>query len=93
MGKQNPPSVGEEALLVVRPENLRLAGNTNTFPVKIVNRLFEGDRIDYQVVQTGVNEDKSYSMSVPFLPGTRLLETETMVEAGFVPTAGVVIRG
>lgn len=93
MGKQNPPSVGEEALLVVRPENLRLAGNTNTFPVKIVNRLFEGDRIDYQVVQTGVNEDKPYSMSVPFLPGTRLLETETMVEAGFVPTAGVVIRG
>lgn len=94
MGRQNPPKAGEEALLVVRPENLRFgeAGEPNAFGVKIVNRLFEGDRIDYEVV-ISADQKKPFSMSVPFLPGTAMVETGKDVFATFIPEAGVLIRG
>ena len=95
MGRQNPPKTGEEALLVVRPENLRIGGEAepNGFQVKIVNRLFEGDRIDYEVVIPGAGQKKPYSMSVPFIPGTALIEPGREIKAAFIPEAGVIIRG
>ncbi|MCI5850146.1 MAG: ABC transporter ATP-binding protein, partial [Sutterellaceae bacterium] len=94
MGRQNPPKVGEDALLVIRPENLRIAaeGDANRVPVTVVNRLFEGDRISYEVVLPGHEKEKPIEMSVPFLPGTGLIETGTGLEASFIPEAGVIIR-
>ena len=93
MGRQNPPAAGEDALLVVRPENLRIGtGSENGFAVKIVNRLFEGDRVSYEVVIPGSGQEKPYSMSVPFLPGTELIEPGREITATFVPEAGVIIR-
>ncbi|MDL2060491.1 ABC transporter ATP-binding protein [Mesosutterella sp. AGMB02718] len=93
MGRQNPPKKAEEALLVVRPENLRIAQpGESGFPLEIVNRYFEGDRVDYEVVLPGSGQKKPFSMSVPFLPGTKLVEQGTIIEAAFTPEAGVVIR-
>lgn len=92
LGKQNPPAVGQAAYLVVRPENLHLNAGSESFKVKIINRLFEGDRIDYQVEIPGSNQPKPYSMSVPFLPGTTLIDVGTEVMATFAPLAGVIIR-
>lgn len=92
LGKQNPPEIGKEALLVVRPENLSFASSAeNTLPVKIVNRLFEGDKIDYHVQIQGVT-DKTYSMGIPFLPGMDILDEGLQREASFVPQAGVIIK-
>ena len=81
MGKQNPPSVGEAAYLVVRPENLRPDAGSERFCVKIVNRLFEGVRIDYHAEIPGSNQTKPFSMSVPFLPGTELIDVGAEIEA------------
>ena len=92
IGKQNPPEVGKEALLVVRPENLSFAScSENAIPVKIVNTLFEGDKIDYHVQVQGI-ADKTYSMGIPFLPGMQILDVGLEREASFVPQAGVIIR-
>ncbi len=96
MGRQNPPAVGEKALLVVRPENLRLgagADAANAVPMKIVNRLFEGDRIDYDAVIEGSGQAKPFTLAVPFLPGTTMEAVGVTAEASFAPAAGVVIRG
>ena len=92
MGRQNPPAAGEDAWLVVRPENLRMGGGGSGVPMLIVNRLFEGDRIDYHVVLPENRDAKPFSMSVPFLPGTALIEPGTTVDASFIPEAGVLIR-
>ena len=92
LGKQNPPSVGEPAYLVVRPENLHLHTGSERFNVKIVNRLFEGDRIDYQVEIPGAEQAKPFSMSVSFLPGTELIDVGTSITAAFMPQAGVIIK-
>lgn len=92
LGKQNPPTIGAAAYLVVRPENLHLNAGSESFKVKIVNRLFEGDRIDYLVEIPGSKQTKPYSMSVPFLPGTELMDVDTEVMATFNPQAGVIIR-
>jgi iron(III) transport system ATP-binding protein len=92
MGRQNPPKVGEDAFLIVRPENLRVGGEGNAFDVDVVNRLFEGDRVDYHVVHAGSKQEKAYSMSVPFLPGTTMIEKGSTVKASFVPEAGVIIK-
>lgn len=91
MGRQNPPQIGQEAYLIVRPENLRIGGESNVFSVEVVNRLFEGDRIDYHVIHSGQKQDKPYSMSVPFLPGTTMIGQGATVPASFVPEAGVII--
>lgn len=92
LGKQSPATVGQEALLVVRPENLSFATNSdNALPVKIVNRLFEGDKIDYHVQLKSV-PNKTYSMGVSFLPGMKILEVGTELDATFVPQAGVIIN-
>lgn len=93
MGQQNPPAVGEDALLVVRPENLRMDDSDNAITMRIVNRLFEGDRIDYHVVIDGCGQEKPFSMSVPFLPGTKVIDVDTVVNATFHPQAGVIIKG
>lgn len=93
MGQQNPPAIGEEALLVVRPENLRMNEKDNGISMRIVNRLFEGDRIDYHVVLEGSGQEKPFSMSVPFLPGTEIVDTDTLVTVSFNPQAGVIIKG
>ena len=77
---------------MVRPENLHLTEGSERFAVRIVNRLFEGDRIDYQVEIPGSGAEKPLSMSVPFLPGTELLEVGSDMSACFTPQAGVVIR-
>ena len=58
-----------------------------------VNRLFEGDRIDYHVVIDGSGQEKPFSMSVPFLPGTKVIDVDTVVNATFHPQAGVIIKG
>lgn len=92
MGKQNPPKVGEAAYLVVRPENLRPDAGSERFGVRIVNRLFEGDRIDYHAEIPGSNQAKPFSLSVPFLPGTELIEVGSEIEASFTPLAGVIIK-
>ncbi len=92
MGQQNPPAIGEEALLVVRPENLRMNEKDNGISMRIVNRLFEGDRIDYHVVLEGSVQEKPFSMSVPFLPGTEIVDTDTLVTVSFNPQAGVIIK-
>lgn len=94
IGRQNPPAVGEKGLLVVRPENLRMSEKgENSVPMRIVNRLFEGDRIDYDAVIPESGQQKPFMLAVPFLPGTKLTETGTMAEVSFVPEAGVIIRG
>ena len=93
MGKQNPPAIGENALLVVRPENLTMNESDNAIAMRIVNRLFEGDRIDYHVVIDGTNQEKPFSMSVPFLPGTPVIDVDTTVNVAFNPQAGVIIKG
>ena len=93
MGRQKPPAAGEKALLVVRPENLGFTTDPAGIPIRIVNRLFEGDRINYEVEIPGLEQKKPFSMSVPFLPGTRLVEPGALLRAAFTPEAGVVIRG
>lgn len=93
MGQQNPPAIGEESLLVVRPENLTMNPSDNAVSMRIVNRLFEGDRIDYHVVIDGTNQEKPFSMSVPFLPGTPVIDVDTTVNVAFNPQAGVIIKG
>ena len=93
VGQQNPPTVGEEALLVIRPENLRMEPSTNSIAMRIINRLFEGDRIDYHVVIDGCGQEKTFSMSVPFLPGTDIVDVDTVVNVSFHPQAGVIIKG
>lgn len=92
VSKQNPPEVGSEALLVVRPENLRFAEHGTGIAMRVITRLFEGDRVDYRVALLGVDSQKTFSMSVPYLPGTELIEENSEVEATFTPQAGVVIR-
>ena len=92
MGRQSPAMIGDKALLVVRPENLRFAQGSEGIPMKITNRLFEGDRINYEVSIAGVQQAKPFSMSVPFLPGTKLVDVGADVRASFIPEAGVVIR-
>ncbi|MCF0253843.1 MAG: ABC transporter ATP-binding protein [Duodenibacillus sp.] len=92
MGRQNPPAVGGDALMVVRPENLRLAEGGNSLPMRITNRLFEGDRIDYHARLAGGVQDKDYSLSIPFLPGMPLIEPGAEVSAAFVPEAAVLIK-
>ncbi len=92
MGRQNPPAVGEAAYLVVRPENLRPDAGSESFSVKVVNRLFEGDRIDYHVEIPNTSQTKPYSMSVPFLPGTELIDVGAEVQATYTPLAGVIIK-
>lgn len=93
VGQQNPPTVGEEALLVIRPENLRMEPSANSIAMRIINRLFEGDRIDYHVVIDGSGQEKPFSMSVPFLPGTDIVDVDTVVNVSFHPQAGVIIKG
>ena len=93
MGVLNPPRIGGKALLIVRPENLNIGTSENCLAVKLINRLFEGDRIDYQFeVVNGINP-KPYSMLVPFLPGTSLLPEGSTLDASFVPDAGVLLNG
>ena len=60
---------------------------------RIINRLFEGDRIDYHVVIDGCGQEKPFSMSVPFLPGTDIVDVDTVVNVSFHPQAGVIIKG
>lgn len=93
MGRQNPPAKGEKALLVVRPENLGFSQDGGGIAMRIVNRLFEGDRINYEVVIPGLEQMKPFAMSVPFLPGTKLADADAAIYASFMPDAGVVIRG
>ena len=91
LGRQNPPAKGENALLVVRPENLRFSTDDTGIAMRIVARQFEGDRITYEVVVPGHEQEKPFAMSVPFLPGTHLVEADTDVRVSFMPEAGVVI--
>lgn len=93
MGRQNPPAKGEKALLVVRPENLGFSQDGGGIAMRIVNRLFEGDRINYEVVIPGLEQMKPFAMSVPFLPGTKLADADAAIYASCMPDAGVVIRG
>lgn len=96
--RENPAAVGDRALLVVRPENLSLAteASANRLTMHVVNRLFEGDRIDYEVLIKDSNQRTSsgrpFSMSVPFLPGTQVIEPGSVIVATFHPQAGVIIR-
>ena len=69
-----------------------MGGEGNAFDVDVVNRLFEGDRVDYHVVHAGSKQEKAYSISVPFLPGTTMIEKGSTVKASFVPEAGVIIK-
>ncbi len=96
IGRQNAPKTGEKALLVVRPENLSMLEGENTLSMHVVNRLFEGDRIDYEVMIEGSDQKtasgRPFSMSVPFLPGTRIIEPGAVIAAHFHPQAGVIIK-
>ena len=85
MGRQNPPAKGEKALLVVRPENLGFSQDGGGIAMRIVNRLFEGDRINYEVVIPGLEQMKPFAMSVPFLPGTKLADADAAIYASFMP--------
>ena len=78
---------------VVRPENLGFSQDGGGIAMRIVNRLFEGDRINYEVVIPGLEQMKPFAMSVPFLPGTKLADADAAIYASFMPDAGVVIRG
>ena len=93
MGVLNPPKVGGKTLLIVRPENLNIGASDNCLAVKLINRLFEGDRVDYQFEVVNGFNPKPYSMSVPFLPGTTLLPEGSPLDASFVPNAGVLLNG
>lgn len=93
MGVLNPPKVGGKALLVVRPENLHTQQSDNTLGVKLTNRLFEGDRVDYQFEVVNGANPKPFSMSIPFLPGSTFMKEGTAVDAGFMPDAGVLLNG
>ncbi len=92
MGVLNPPKVGGNALLVVRPENLLPAETENGLAVEISNALFEGDRIDYLFKLLNTDSSKTYSMSIPFLPGAQLISAGTKLNASFVPQAGVLLN-
>lgn len=92
ISKQKPPEVGSEGLLVIRPENLRFAEQGSGIPMRVVTRLFEGDRVDYRVALLGDDSGKTFSMSVPYLPGTELIAEGAVVESTFTPQAGVVIH-
>ena len=70
-----------------------MSASDNAVPMRIVNRLFEGDRIDYHVVIDGSGQEKPFSMSVPFLPGTQVIDIDTLVNVSFTPRAGVIIKG
>lgn len=91
MGRQNPPQPGEKALLVIRPENLRIGESGSKLPVEITSSLFEGDRIEYLVKVPGSDQEKPWSMSVRYLPGTEIVRAGSIVEASFVPEAAVII--
>ncbi|MDY3869200.1 MAG: ABC transporter ATP-binding protein [Pyramidobacter sp.] len=91
LGRQNPPTVGAEALLIVRPENLKLESSENSLPITIENRLFEGDRIDYQARLDGMENTAPLSMSLPFIPGTVLADRGLATRASFQPEAAVII--
>ena len=78
---------------MVRPENLGFSTGADGIPMRIVNRLFEGDRINYEVVIPSLEQMKPFAMSVPFLPGTKLADADAAIYASFMPDAGVVIRG
>lgn len=75
----------------MRPENLRFSTDDTGIAMRIVARQFEGDRITYEVVVPGHEQEKPFAMSVPFLPGTYLVEADTDVRVSFMPEAGVVI--
>lgn len=92
MGVLNPPKVGSNALLVVRPENLLPSETEHGLAIEISNALFEGDRIDYLFKLLNTESSKTYSMSIPFLPGAQLISAGTKLNASFVPQAGVLLN-
>ena len=96
IGRENPPQPGEKALLVVRPENLSLTQGENVLGMHVVNRLFEGDRIEYEVLVKDSAQrtaaGRPFSMSVPFLPGTSVIEPGSDGLARVHPLAGVISR-
>ena len=91
LGRQNLPSVGREALLIVRPENLSFTESDNALPVTIEHCLFEGDRLDYQTRLAAADATEKLEMSVPFLPGTQILADGTTARASFQPGGAVII--
>lgn len=93
LGKQTPPTQGQEAWLVVRPENLSLGANddSNSLPVHITRCLFEGDRLDYLVKLDVSGSEKDLGLSVPFLLGTPVLSAGTGTRASFLPQGAVII--
>jgi iron(III) transport system ATP-binding protein len=92
MGVQNPPAVGEEGLLIIRPENVRVGEGDNELRVVVKNRLFEGDRIDYEV-ELAAQKGTRINSSVPFLPGMPLMEPGDEISIFFRPEAGVLLHG
>ena len=91
LGKQNPPQIGENALLIVRPENLSLEGQENSLPIRVSRCLFEGDRLDYHA-ELAIGDPRSVlSLSVPFLPGTQIRAGGASARASFDPRGAVII--
>ena len=91
LGKQNPPQVGKDALLIVRPENLSLDGQENSLPIRVLRCLFEGDRLDYHA-ELAIGDPRSVlSLSVPFLPGTQIRAGGASAQASFDPRGAVII--
>jgi iron(III) transport system ATP-binding protein len=91
LGINNPPQIGAEAFLIVRPENLSLGGTDNALPISIRRCLFEGDRLDYLAELTVPGCPKGLSLSVPFLPGTQICSAGTSTSASFKPQGAVII--
>ncbi|MBP3751633.1 MAG: ABC transporter ATP-binding protein [Pyramidobacter sp.] len=91
LGRQTPPAVGKEALLIVRPENLSFAESDNALPIVVEHCLFEGDRLDYQARLAAEGAADKLEMSVPFLPGTQIHADGTNIKASFQPHGAVII--
>ncbi|MBQ9423884.1 MAG: TOBE domain-containing protein, partial [Pyramidobacter sp.] len=91
LGRQTPPAVGKEALLIVRPENLSFAESDNALPIIVEHCLFEGDRLDYQARLAAEGAADKLEMSVPFLPGTQIHADGTNIKASFQPHGAVII--
>ena len=91
LGKQNPPQIGENALLIVRTENLSLEGQENSLPIRVSRCLFEGDSLDYHA-EMAIGAPRSVlSLSVPFLPGTQIRAGGASARASFDPRGAVII--
>jgi ABC-type Fe3+/spermidine/putrescine transport system ATPase subunit len=75
-------AAGSRAILMLRPERIELAAadTPGTFPVDVAKRVFQGDRITFELRAASGH---SFNCSVPNREATRRIETGARVGARF----------